>query len=241
MSDRGTKAVRNSGRLWYKSLAEGRSWFSLWSGYVRCGCGAIRTTEASCPVCGDSLDLDWVVVRDPAGNEYRVPPVFNGAEGRYEDWVYLRMLESEWLRPVEATLYESIPEGHRPSARAIVVLVFWTYFETRIERLFRVTAEGVPAKLMEHLLERFPVVGRRLDSLYRVVFSTTYLADLNDLGYGKVGALIRRVQKSRNSFAHGHPEAIDDALVEDLVAGLKDEHEAYIAVFNRRLKEAREG
>ena len=38
---------------------------------------------------------------------------------------------------------------------------------------------------------------------------------------------------------HGHPEAIDDALVEELVAGLKDEHEGWIAVFNRRLKEAR--
>ena len=151
------------------------------------------------------------------------------------------MLESEWLRPVEANLYESIPEDHRPSARAVVVLVFWTYFETRIERLFCVTAEGVPAQVMEHLLERYPAVGRRLDSLYRVVFLTTYLADLNDLGYGKVATLIRRVQKSRNSFAHGHPEAIDDALVEDLAAGLKDEHEGYMAVFNRRLKEAREG
>ena len=39
---------------------------------------------------------------------------------------------------------------------------------------------------------------------------------------------------------HGHPEAIDDALVEELVAGLKDEHEGWIAVFNRRLREARE-
>ena len=81
MSDRGAQAAGNRGWLWYESLPERRSWFSLWSRYVRCACGAIRTTEASCPVCGDSPDLDWVVVRDPAGNEYRVPPAFNGAEG----------------------------------------------------------------------------------------------------------------------------------------------------------------
>ena len=47
------------------------------------------------------------------------------------------------------------------------------------------------------------------------------------------------MQAAWNRFAHGHPEAIDDSLVEDLVAGLDDEHEAWIAVFNRRLKEAR--
>ena len=66
-----------------------------------------------------------------------------------------------------------------------------------------------------------------------MVFSTTYWVDLNDLGYGKVAALLGRVQKCRNRFTHGHPEAIDDALVEELVAGLKDEHEGWIAVFNK--------
>ena len=149
------------------------------------------------------------------------------------------MLEREWLRPVEAELYDSIPEDHRPSARAIVVLMFWSYFETRIERLFRETAKAVPEKMMDHLLDRYSSVGARMDSLYKIVFSTTYRADLNDLGYGKVAALLGMVQKCRNRFTHGHPEAIDDALVEELVAGLKDEHEGWIAVFNRRLKEVR--
>ena len=92
---------------------------------------------------------------------------------------------------------------------------------------------------MEHLLERYSAVGRRLRDLYKVAFSTTYLEDLNELGHGNVAELIRRVQKARNSFAHGHPEAIDDGLVEDLVAGLEDDHEAWIGVFNRRVKEAR--
>ena len=150
------------------------------------------------------------------------------------------MLEREWQRPVDAELYGSIPEDHRPSARAIVVLLFWSYFETRIERLFRETAEAVPRKVMDHLLERHSSVGARMDRLYRVVFSTTYRADLNDLGYGRVVALLKKVEQRRNKFAHGHPEAIDDGLVEELVAGLKDEHDGWIAVFNKRLKESRE-
>ena len=37
----------------------------------------------------------------------------------------------------------------------------------------------------------------------KIVFSTTYRADLNDLGYDKVAALLGRVQKCRNRFTHG--------------------------------------
>ena len=240
MTSRSTGGTESSQLLWYEALSADESWFSLWSGYIRCVCGGIRSPEAQCAVCDKELpNLDWVVVHDTDGNEHRVPPVFNGAEGGYEDWVYLRLLEREWLRPVEAELYDSIPKDHRPSARAIVVLMFWSYFETRIQRLFRETAEAVPKMVMDHLLERHSSVGARMDRLYKVVFSTTYRADLSDLGYGKVAALLRRVQECRNRFTHGHPEAIDDALVEKLVAGLKEEHEGWIAVFNRRLKEAR--
>ena len=239
MSDRETDGTEINNLLWYESLSDDQSWFSLWSAYVRCVCGGIRSTEAQCPVCGEDLpNPDWEVVRDTDGKEYRVRPTFMGAEGRYEDWIYLRMLEREWLRPVEAGLYDAIPEGHRPSARAVVVLVFWTYFETRIERLFRETAAAVPKKVMDHLLDRYSFVSARMDRLYKVVFSTTYLADLNDLGYGKVAVLLGKVQECRNRFTHGYPEAIDDVLVEELVAGLKDEHEGWIAVFNRRLREA---
>ena len=241
MSDRGTGGSRDGERPWYESLPDGRSWAALWSGYVRCACGAIWSMDAECPVCSKAPPKEeWEVVRDADGTEYRVPQTFMGAEGRYEDWTWLRMLEREWLRPVDEDLYDSTPEDSRPCARAIVVLGFWSYFETRIERLFRETATAVPQKVMDHLLERHSFVGTRMDRLYDVVFSTTYRADLNDLGYGRVAALLKKVEQRRNRFAHGHPEAIDDALVEELVAGLKDEHEGWIAVFNKRLRESRE-
>ena len=139
------------------------------------------------------------------------------------------MLEREWRRPVDAHLYGSILEDQRPSGRAIVVLVFGSYFETRIERLYR-AGQAVPEKVMDHLLDRSSFVGARMETRHKLVFSTTYWADLNGLGYAKVAALLRKLQRCRNSFTHGQPEAIDDALVEELVAGLKAEHEGWIAV-----------
>ena len=227
--------------MWYESLRTGKSWASLWSGYIRCICGGIRSQTGQCPVCGNALqDPDWVMVSDTKGNQYRVPNAYCGAEGRYEDWVYLQMLEREWLRP-HIGLYDGVPDEHRPSARAIIVLTFWSYFETRIARLFRETAKPVPDDVMNYLLEQHASVGRRMNKLYKVVFSTTYGADLNSLGYGEVAALLNKVQRCRNSFAHGHPEAIDDALVEELVASLKDEHDGWIAVFNKRLKNGLKG
>jgi len=169
------------------------------------------------------------------GSEHQIMPAFMGGEGRYEDWVYLIMLEREWLRPLtDADRFLNVAESSRPSARAIVVLVFWTYFETRVERLFREALRELPIAVTEDLLRRYASVGARLDRLYKIVFSTTYSADLEDLGFGAVSKLLVRVQQRRNDFAHGKPEAIDDSLVTDLVMALKDEHESWIAVFNRR-------
>ena len=112
------------------------------------------------------------------------------------------------------------------------MIVFWSYFETCIDRLFREAAQAIPGQVMEHLLDRYSGIGARLDRLYKVIFSTTYRADLSDLGYGNVAALLKRVEECRNRFAHGEPEAIVDSLVEPLVAALKAEHEGWIAVFN---------
>ena len=52
MSDRGPDGTESSDLLWYESLSDDQSWVSLWTGYVRCGCGGICSTEEQCPVCG---------------------------------------------------------------------------------------------------------------------------------------------------------------------------------------------
>src|SRR5579872_3988321 len=145
------------------------------------------------------------------------------------------MLEREWKRPV--TDADRLPEpdpNRQPSARATIVVLFWSYFETRIERLLRAGMRDVPPRLAEDTLQRYTSIGSRLDRLYRVLFETTYGADLTELGFDDIRRHLTQVQERRNAFAHGDPRAIDDTLVVAVVDNLKREHEAWIAVFNRR-------
>lgn len=77
-------------------------------------------------------------------------------------------------------------------------------------------------------------IGARLNDFYRVAFDSTYKKDLEEVGHEGIWSHLAKVQERRNSFAHGQPQAIDDALVQAVVENLKVEHEAWIAVFNKR-------
>lgn len=227
--------------MWYDELKGGSPWSSLWHGQYLCGCGGIAPMDGPCSGCGAVRPPPEIMkIRDNLGKEYEVPSaVVPGAEGRYEDYVYLKMMEREWKRPLtESDRFLDISESSRPSPRAIIAVVFWSYFETRIERLLRAATTTMPPKVTEDLLQRYSGVGARMDRLYKVLFGSTYWLDLEAVGIPCVASLLRRVQEGRNAFAHGHPEAIDDTLVAELVNGLKDEHEAWVAIFNRRAAHA---
>lgn len=73
-----------------------------------------------------------------------------------------------------------------------------------------------------------------MNDFYRVAFESTYKGDLEALGFSQVADLLTHVQERRHFFAHGQPQAIDDALVTRVVENLKSEHESWIAVFNKR-------
>jgi hypothetical protein len=146
------------------------------------------------------------------------------------------MIEREWKRQLnDADFLPRVSESVRPSPRASVVLVFWSYFETRIDRLLQTTTRGLPVGVRKELLKRHSQIGARLVRLYRVLFETTYWSDLRTLGFGQVADLLQLIQQERNKFVHGHPEAISHELVDQLVASLREEHEAWIAVFNLRV------
>src|ERR1035437_1858876 len=104
--------------MWYDDLSYSKSWASLWSGYLLCGCcSGIRPVSGACPACqAPAIEPRWTKIKLEDGREIDVPPVYPGAEARYEDWVYLRMLQREWTRPLaEIDLLQDIPEGSRPS------------------------------------------------------------------------------------------------------------------------------
>ena len=221
--------------MWYKELKQGYKWSSLWYEYVRCGhCSGIRGINGSCPVCDTMLTTEpqSLIVN---GKPEEIPMALMGAEERYEDYVYLQILEREWLKPLtDDDLFLDIFEAHRPAPRAAVVLIFWTYFESRVGRIFREALKNFPEGIRSDLLNRYDSIGTRLDRLYRLLFKATYFSDLQTLGFGKIASLLATIQKRRNEFVHGTPSAIDQRLVEDLVSSLKEEHESWIAIFNLR-------
>ena len=125
---------------------------------------------------------------------------------------------------------------HHISERAGVILLFWTYFESRVERLIRLGLKGMNEALREDVLARYSSIGSRLDRLYKLLFATTYFEDLAAVGAKPIATLLKEVQAKRNKFSHGQPDAITDELVQRVVENLKEEHLAWVAVFNRRIK-----
>jgi hypothetical protein len=217
----------------------GNSWASLWSGYVTCGaagCPGIRRIDVSCPACGSGpFDTSpQKIIVD--GQEMTIPAAFAGAEGRYEDYIYLQMLQREWERPVtEFQTFAHVSGAEGPSARAALVLLFWGYFETRIERLLRAALRKQPQQVIDNALRRYSGVGPRLYDMYNKFFQTNYFDDLRAYGFAGVADLLNDIHQRRNEFSHGTPQAINDATVTALVDNLKNEHEAWIAVYNSRV------
>ena len=120
------------------------------------------------------------------------------------------------------------------SLGAPIVLLFWTYFESRIDRLLKDALRHLPPRFLDDILKRHSSIKARLGWFYKLAFDTTYYADLNELGYSDLGGFLSNVMQKRNEFAHGNPRSIDDALAEKIVEFLKREHEAWISVYNRR-------
>lgn len=216
---------------WFDSLPANHGWSSLWYHLTLCSCGGIRR-DGECSACGIPLLPQSV---SEQGIATYVEP---GAEGRYEDYLYLDLIQREWSRPPSAVLAGQL-RHHAISDRASVVLLFWTYFESRIERLLRLGLKPVPAPLVEDMLSRYSSVGSRMDRLYRLVYETTYSHDLRAVGCETIVDFLGRVQACRNDFSHGNPAAISDALAEEVVSTLQAEHLAWIAVYNHRVGLAR--
>lgn len=155
---------------------------------------------------------------------------YMGGEGRYEDYVYLDLIEREWRRAPSPS-----PLPQRVCDKISIVVLFWSYFETRIDRLLRTALQTVPPPIAQDLLNRYSGIGSRLDRLYKLIFNAKYDEDLRAFGYGSVADHLKEVQQKRNAFAHGDPYAIDDGIVSRVVEQLKDEHEGWIGVFNERI------
>ena len=107
--------------MWVDDLPPGSSWTTLWSGYIRCGeCSGIRTFNDPCLACGADLPKD---VEQTVGLEdglvVSIPHAYAGAETRYEDYVYLQLMEREWERIVDV---QRLCQGNGPAIMSVVAV-----------------------------------------------------------------------------------------------------------------------
>ncbi len=156
--------------MWIDDLPINSSWTSLWFGYIRCGeCSGIRTFDDPCPACGADLPKEGHTLIVDDGQEISVPPVYMGAETRYEDYIYLQLMEREWQRMTrDSASQDHLSHTAQVSTGATLVLLFWTYFETRLEYLLRSGLQNVPPTFLEDALNRYSSVGARLDRFYKI-------------------------------------------------------------------------
>lgn len=143
----------------------------------------------------------------------------------------LSLIRNEYERPLTVSLGGVLA----PKAeRLVIVILFWTLFETLIERFYLAALADLPPGLADELLKRNNSISARLERLYKARWGLTFWADLEDLGFGDAATHLRTIQRARNAFVHGDPEAIDDALVETTIAKLRSSQLGFISVFNRR-------
>lgn len=191
-------------------------------------CNALFDLPAACPVCGHVYDLRSQTIGD-GDHSFEVPPAFAGAL-HWSAHVLLRQIQLEVERPLGAP--SQFIGG--PSQRLVVVILFWSLFESLMDRFYQVALADLPGSLSGELLGRFSSIGSRLDRLHRARWGVTFWQDLADVGFGEVAQHLRKVQDKRNAFIHGDPSAIDDGLVDEVVANLLAVQLGWIAVFNRR-------
>ena len=138
-------------------------WWGGWKDLFTCGnCWGFIGKTSVCPVCATDY-------RNPAplemmidGKLHVMPQAFAGALG-WSHYVMLQLMHREWLRPLlDEVDPSSVPPGHKPSPRVLVVLLFWTFFETMMGRFYETATAGLPGPVGADLLKRYNSIGSRL-------------------------------------------------------------------------------
>jgi hypothetical protein len=182
-----------------------------------------------CPICSTDYSKRERVTIIIDGREEIVPSTFQGPLD-WAPYLMLQLMHREWTR---APVIEEQCHA-RPSSQALIVLLFWTYFETLMSWYYERSTSALPTGIQNDILNRYASIGSRCDRLHRMLFGCRYWDDLESLGYTAVRNHLETVQSRRNAFTHGKPEAISDLLVSETVLAMPRFHEAWIKSFNLR-------
>jgi hypothetical protein len=206
-------------------------WWGVWKDRIRCGlCRALMELAQPCPVCGQDYRTVSTAPIMVQGRKV-IQATFAGALD-WSPYLMLQLMHREWLRPpLDVT---NLPQGSRPSPRVLIVLIFWTFFETLMDWFYRTATGTLPEGVQKDLLKRHSSISARIGGLHRVLFATTYDQDLDTLGFTQVKLHLETVRSQRNAFMHGNPEAITELLVDATVNMMAEFQKAWIESFNKR-------
>jgi len=208
-------------------------WMGPWRALFRCSkCGAF-IKETPCQFCNWIFVPGTKTVIKPNGEPMQVCMTTTQGAIEWTSHMLLGMMQREWERPLHSDHWIN-QHKDGPSQRATIALLFWTHFEFLMERFFDAAMSRYPDRVRDDLLRRYGQIGARLDRLYRVVFDTTFWADLSAQGDDEILAHLREIQEARNAFVHGNPEVLDDTLVRKTVELLPAVQTAWIRLYNRR-------
>ncbi len=213
-----------------RDFSDWNFWWDPWKNHIRCGyCGALAELPRPCPVCQVEFSDDREIEIEIGGKKKTILRTAHAGALNWSQYALLTMMHRDWTRPLspEAAL-------HNVSPRALVVLVFWTFFESLMDWFYVAAMAELPLGFGRDLLSRHSAIGARIDRLHRVLFSCKYYADLKIVGGERIALHLERLQRSRNDFIHGNPEAIDDDLVIKTVHLFSEFCEVWIRSFNLR-------
>ncbi len=210
-------------------------WWGSWSGRIRCGkCIALMDINAPCLVCGSDYRNLPPTEHMLNGKVITLPPAFAGVLD-WSPYVFLQLMHREWNRPLEDDDgFSGLPNESRPARRLLLVLIFWTYFESLMDWFYGTAALQLPDSVARDLLRRYNFIGVRTNRLHQVLFDCTYGQDLDRLGFTSIRQHLELIQLQRNAFMHGNPQSITESLVEQTADMIPEFHEAWIESFNMR-------
>lgn len=215
-----------------RDVSDWNFWWDPWKDHIRCGhCGGLAELPRPCPICHVDYSNNQEIEIELNGRKKTILPAANAGALNWSQYALLTMMHRDWTRPLSPV---QSPRTNKISPRALVVLVFWTFFESLMDWFYVSAMAELPSGVRENLLSRHSFIGARMNGLHRVLFARKYSSDLKDVGGDRIALHLERLQRSRNDFIHGNPEAIDDDLVVETVRLFPEFCEVWIRSFNLR-------
>lgn len=210
----------------------------MWHDYIHCfNCyGIVELQKGICPICKHDYiqNVKYIEIPRKEGMFENVPQMTMMGAISWTVYMLLQLIQNEWERLELNDIFIDVDDGHKPSEKLVIVILFWSLFESLMEEFFEDSMKELPKKVKTDLLKRYFSISIRLDILYPILHDSSFKKDFAQVGNEKITKFIKKVHKARNEFIHGQPEKITDELVNETILMLEPVQKTWIALYNLR-------